>query len=210
MPPRTGFEYHLQTFPSSGLAELRPYFERLPLDPYIAGRFRRRRFSHFLGQPGALRRLDHTYFLQSRSVNQLAGGVRREFQELEDGLVALQSFNAVVATFVDYIGIDPTVTEFGVHQIRILCSPGFSGDPAPEGIHKDGFDHVGIFCVERHGIVGANTHLYRDKEAAPIFSRELQPGEVVFTNDRTVFHYTDPVRPSSDHPGHRDVFVITA
>jgi hypothetical protein len=210
MAPRTGFTYHLQNFPSAGLADLGPYFDRLPLDPYITGHFRRRRFSHFLGPADRLRRLDHTYFLQSRSVNYLAGGVRREFQELEEGMTALPVFRAIVATYIDYLGIDPTVTEMGVHQIRILCSQEFSGDPAPEGIHKDGFDYVGIFCVERHDVVGANTHLYRDKEAPPIFSRELQPGEVVFTDDRAVFHYTDPVRPSARHPGHRDVFVITA
>ncbi|MBA3710655.1 MAG: 2OG-Fe dioxygenase family protein [Planctomycetes bacterium] len=210
MPPRTDFSFHLQGFPAAGLSELRSYFDRLPLDPYITGIFRRRRFSHFLGTPDRLKRLDHTYFVQSRSVNELAGGIKREFAELEDGIAQLPAFRAIVATYIDYLGIDPETTEMGVHQIRILCAPEFSGDPAPEGIHKDGFDYVGIFCVERHDVVGANTHLYRAKDQPPIFSRELQPGEVVFTDDRAIFHYTDPVRPSADHPGHRDVFVITA
>jgi hypothetical protein len=208
--PRTDFLFHLQHFPQAGLDELRPFFERLPLDPYINGRFRRRRFSHFLGDSEHLRRLDHTYFLQSRSVNYLAGGIRREFQELEEGLLALPAFRTIVATFIDYLAIDATRREFGVHQIRILCSSEFAGDPAPEGIHKDGFDYVGIFCVERHDIVGANTLLYREKDGPPIFTKALQPGDVVFTNDREVFHYTDPVHPSQAHPGHRDVFVITS
>ncbi|MBA2480322.1 MAG: 2OG-Fe dioxygenase family protein [Planctomycetes bacterium] len=210
MPAKRDFDFELHRFPSDGIGDLRPYFDQLPLDPYITGAFRRRRFSHFRGPADRLERLDHTYFEQSRTVNRLAGGIRREFQELEEGLLALPAFRAVVATFIDFVGIDPLVTEMGVHQIRILCSPAFSGDPAPEGIHQDGFDHVGIFCVERHDIVGANTHLYRDKGGPPIFSRALQPGEAVFTNDRTVYHFTDPVRPSADHPGHRDVFVITA
>jgi hypothetical protein len=216
--PRSEFEFELQHFPDHGLHALRPYFDRMPLDPYINGHFRRRRFSHFLApkDPGHgfdvdhLKRLDHTFFLQSRNVNYLAGGIKREFAELEDGLLQLPIFAAIVRTFIDFFDIDAAKREFGVHQIRILCSTEFSGDPAPEGIHKDGFDYVGIFCVERHDVVGANTLLYRDKDGPPIFSRALQPGEVVFTNDRTVFHFTDPVRPSGTLPGHRDVFVITS
>jgi len=222
--PRSDFDFHLQRFPDHGLAALRPLFDRLPLDPYISGHFRRRRYSHFLapaaglavtgGKDGFdvehLQRLDHAFFLQSRTVNQLAGGIRREFAELEEGLLHLPIFSSVVKTFIDFFGIDAAKREFGVHQIRILCSAEFSGDPAPEGVHKDGFDYVGIFCVERHNIVGANTLLYRELGGQPIFSRALQPGEVVFTNDRTVFHYTDPVRPLGAQPGHRDVFVITA
>lgn len=208
--PRKDFDFHLQTFPSEALHELRPYFDDLPLDPYISGHFRRRRYSHFRGPASALKRLDHKAFQQSRAVNYLQGGIAREFAELDPNMTALQGFKKIVAAFIDFTQIDPKVTEFGAHQIRILCSPEFSGDPAPEGIHKDGFDFVGIFCIDRHNVIGAETHLYRDKNQPPIFNRALQPGEVVFTNDRTVFHYTEPVRPEKNGPGHRDVFVITA
>jgi hypothetical protein len=208
--PRTGFLYTLDAFPAAGLADLRPSFARLPLDPYIEGHFRRRRYSHFSGRPDALRRLTHQTFQQSRAVNYLLGGVRREYEELEDAVVALPAFRSMIATYIDHLAIDPTVTDFGVHQIRILCSPEFAGDPAPEGIHQDGFDYVGIFCVDRHNVEGAATHLYKAKDQPPIFNRELQPGEVVFVNDREVFHYTDPLHPRVAGEGHRDVFVITA
>jgi hypothetical protein len=209
--PRTGFQYTLDTFGSAaGLAALRPTFSDLPIDPYITGHFRRRRYSHFSGRPGTLRRLKHQTFQQSRQVNYLLGGVRREYGELDDGLVALDAFRAMIATYVEHLGIDPAVTDFGVHQIRILCSPEFAGDPAPEGIHQDGFDYVGIFCIDRVNVAGAATHLYRAKDQPPIFNKELQPGEVVFVNDREVFHYTDPLHPLVPGEGHRDVFVITA
>jgi hypothetical protein len=208
--PRTDFEFHLQTFPTGGIPDLRPFFDDLPLDPYISGHFRRRRYSHFRGPAHAIERLRHARFLQSKNVNYLQGGLAREFQELDPKLVALREFKDIVACFIDWVQIDPKTREFGVHQIRILCSPEFSGDPAPEGIHKDGFDFVGIFCIARHNVIGAETHLYRDKAQPPIFNRALQPGEVVFTNDRAVFHYTDTVRPATPAPGHRDVFVITA
>jgi hypothetical protein len=207
--PRTGFDYHLETFPHPGLAELRPFFDRCPLDPYITGKFRRRRYSHFIGGADRLRRLDHQSFLQDKQVNYLAGGIRREFQELEDGLIAHAAFRAIVRAFIGWIDFDAEAREFGVHQIRIVCSPDFHGDPAPEGVHQDGFDYVGIFCVERHNVVGANTLLYREADGHPVFTRALQSGEAVFTDDRAIFHYTDPVRPEGPGDGHRDVFVIT-
>ncbi len=46
------------------------------------------------------------------------------------------------------------VTEMGIHQIRVVASKDEQGEPAPEGIHKDGFDYVGIFCINRDGISG--------------------------------------------------------
>src|SRR4051794_39644488 len=47
--PRPNFLYTFATFPGEGLAELDSSFANLPFDPYIAGRFRLRRFSHFTG-----------------------------------------------------------------------------------------------------------------------------------------------------------------
>ena len=210
MPLPSDFTYLLTHFPTAEVAALRPFYDRLPLDPYIKGVFRRRRFSRFRGHASEMRRLDHKYFLQSKDVNQLAGGIRRDFQELEDGLLSQPAFQAMVTTFIDGMGIDPEVREFGVHQIRIVCSSEFSGSPAPEGIHQDGFDFIGMFCVERHQILGATTRIYPGRDQPPLFSRDLQAGEAVLANDRIVYHYAEQVRPSGDQPGHWDLLVITS
>ena len=209
MPGAPNFLYTFATFPADGLAQMAPSFARLPVDPYIAGAFRRRRFSHFIGRADALRRLKHTAFYQSQQVNRYLGGVRREYEELEDELIATAAFRALVAEFHEFLRLDGATSELGVHQIRIVCTPDLQGDPAPEGVHQDVFDHVGIFCVARDNVVGAQTRLYRPKAEA-IFARELRPGEALFVNDREVFHYTDPVRPAVPGEGHRDVFVFTA
>lgn len=210
MPLPSDFTYLLTHFPTVDVAALRPFYDRLPLDPYIQGVFRRRCFSRFVGSATHLRRLDHKYFLQSKDVNQLAGGIRRDFQELEDELLTQPAFQAMVTTFIDGMGIDSEVREFGVHQIRIVCSPEFAGSPAPEGIHQDGFDYIGMFCVERHQIVGATTRIYPGRDQPPLFSRDLQAGEAVLANDRKVYHYAEQVRPSGDQPGHWDLLVITS
>jgi hypothetical protein len=187
-----------------------PSFENLPVDPYIKGTFRRRRFSRFTGTPSHLHRLEHKYFVQSSKVNKLAGDIKRDFPELEDNLKDLPEFQRIVDAFVDFSKIDPMVTEMGVHQIRIVASKNEQGEPAPEGIHQDGFDFVGIFCINRADISGGETHLYREKEGAPIFDKVLQPGEFVMVNDRTLYHYASAVAPIGDQQGVRDVFVITA
>jgi hypothetical protein len=210
MPPPADFTFVFETLPTTGLDDLRPFYERMPLDPYINGVFRRRRFAHFLGPAQALRRLPHMQFVQSKRVNPLVGDVRREFAEIEDGFIAMPALQTMVARFTEFMGIDSETREIGVHQIRILCAPEYDGSPAPEGIHQDGFDYIGIFCVDRHRIHGATTRIYPAKDQPPLFSRQLLPGEVVFANDRKVFHFAEQVQPSENAPGHWDLLVITA
>jgi hypothetical protein len=153
--------------------------------------------------------LEHKYFEQSAAVNKLAGGVKRDFAELEDQLTALPDFHMLVAQFVDFSKIGPATTEIGVHQIRIIAASDMMGEPAPEGIHQDGFDFVGIFCIKRKNLIGAETHLYESPVSPPIFAKELQPGEFVLVNDRCLYHFTSGIRPAGLGYGVRDVFVMT-
>jgi hypothetical protein len=206
----TDFDYKVQRFSNLPVAVFDPSFSRLPRDPYVKGNFRRRRFSRFQGQPENLARLEHKFFEQSSQVNKLAGGLKRDFAELEDDLINLPEFKDLVAKFVDFSKIDLVATELGVHQIRVVASPDEQGEPAPEGIHKDGLDFVGIFCLRRSNLIGAETHLYEDPEKPPIFAKELQPGEFVLVNDRRLFHYTSALYPQGSGEGVRDVFVMTA
>jgi hypothetical protein len=206
------FDYKLQRLSNLRTEAFECYFQELPRDPYIKGNFRLRRFSRFQGLPVDLTRLEHKYFEQSAAVNKLAGGVKRDFAEIEEALVHLPEFQKLIAGFVDFAKIDPVTTEMGVHQIRIRAVPGEFGEPAPEGIHQDGFDFVGIFCIKRFNLIGAETQLYEDPKGAPIFAKELQPGEFVLVNDRRLFHYTNGIQPADSGAGSgiRDVFVITA
>jgi hypothetical protein len=206
----TDFDYKLQRVSHLHFAVFDPYFENLPPDPYVQGKFRLRRFSRFQGPPENLKRLEHKYFVQSAAVNKLAGGIKRDFAELDNELVALPDFQKLVARFVDFSKIDPDTTEIGIHQIRIVAAPNMIGEPAPEGIHQDGFDFVGIFCIKRENLIGAETHLYESPANPPIFAKELQPGEFVLVNDRRLYHFTSGMRPAGSGNGIRDVFVVTA
>ncbi len=204
------FDYKLQRLSSAPAEVFSPFFANLPLDPYIEGTFRRRRFSRFQGGPENLMRLEHKFFEQSSSVNKLAGGMKRDFAELEEDLVRLPEFQMLVSRFVDFSKIEPETTEIGIHQIRIVASADQVGEPAPEGIHQDGFDFVGIFCISRANLSGAETHLYEHPSQAPIFAKELHPGEFVLVNDRKLYHFTTGIKPVGAVEGTRDVFVMTA
>lgn len=184
-------------------------FDRMPVDAYITGTFRTRRLSRFRLADDALVHLPHGEFMQSSYVNRLLGNIRREYAELEDGLVDLPAFQRLLRVYAAFFAIGPE-TVMGVHQIRIRCSAAESGHPAPEGIHQDGFDHLGIFCVTRVAVAGGETRLYRDPQGEPVFARELEPGDAVFVNDRVLYHYTSPLQPRGADEGHRDVFVVTA
>lgn len=192
------------------LEELATWFENLPLDHYVEGSFRRRRLSRFRGAAQNLVHLRHGTFLQASNVNQLLGNIRRDYEELEDSLIASHAFKALLAGLQNFYGFDVNSTVLGVHQIRICCSVQEQGEPAPEGIHQDGFDLLTIACIARREVEGAATQLYADPQGQPLFSQELAAGQIVYCNDRQLYHYTTPIRPAHLAPGHRDVFVITA
>ena len=191
------------------LEGFKPFFADLPLDPFIKGKYRRRRLSRFRLRGDRLVTLPHGYLFQTKDYNTLVGNVRREFAELSDRLIALEEFHKLVFEFSNYCKLEPGV-DIGVHQIRTTCSPQNFGNPAPEGIHRDGADFIGIFAVDRDNIQGGLTHLYVARKEKPIFKKILNPGELLLVNDREFFHFTSPIKPVFHGEGTRDVFVLTS
>lgn len=203
------FLFTLKKVNSIKLESIKPFFTKLPVDPYIKGHYRLRRFSRFTVSGNELIKLSHGYFLQSKEYNPLLGNIKREFEELDDALIQLEEFKKLVLAFSDSCKLHPEA-EIGVHQIRITCSPMNYGNPAPEGIHRDGTDFIGIIAIDRENIQGGETHLYVPGKAKPVFSKILNPGEMVLVNDHEFRHYTTPIKPTSDQVGTRDVFVMTS
>ena len=112
--------------------------------------------------------------------------------------------------FFEFCKLCSASEEVGVHQIRTVTSVREIDHPAPEGIHRDGVDMVGVFCVNRERIEGGETHLYKSKDGNPIFTKILNPGELLAFNDHQFFHFTSVVKAiSSQKNGLRDIFVLT-
>jgi hypothetical protein len=203
------FLFTLRKVNSINTEGLKPFFNNLPVDPYIKGNYRSRRLSRFTVSGDNLIKLSHGYLFQSKDYNPLLGDIKREFAELDDALVELDIFKNLVLAFIDSCKLHPEA-EIGVHQIRTTCSPDNLGNPAPEGIHRDGTDFIGIFSVTRENIQGGETHLYTAKKEKPVFSKILNPGELLLVNDHEFFHFTTPIKPQIEGQGVRDVFVLTS
>ncbi|MEH2302080.1 MAG: 2OG-Fe dioxygenase family protein [Nostoc sp.] len=203
------FLFTLRKVNSVNLEGFKPFFSNMPIDPYIKGNYRSRRLSRFTVSGNELIKLPHGHFFQSKEYNRLVGDVKREFAELDDALIELDIFRNLVLAFTDSCKLHPEA-EIGVHQIRIICSPDNSGNPAPEGIHQDGTDFIGIFSVNRDNIEGGETHLYTAKKEKPVFSKVLNPGELLLVNDHDFFHFANPIKPQTNAQGSWDVFVLTS
>lgn len=203
------FMFTFKKVNSLNLDKIKIFFNDLPLDPYVKGNYRFRRLSRFIVSGDELVKLPHGYLFQSKDYNPLLGNVKRDFAELDDELIKLDNFRKLVLAFSDSCKLHPEA-EIGVHQIRTTCSPNSYGNPAPEGIHKDGTDFIGIFSVDRQNIQGGETHLYAGKKVKPVFSKVLNPGELLLVNDHEFFHFTTPIKPTADEEGTRDVFVLTS
>ncbi len=203
------FMFTFKKVSSINLESIKQFFPALPVDPYIKHNYRFRRLSRFTVSGNKLIKLPHGYFYQSQQYNPLLGDVKREFAELDEALIELDDFKKLVLAFSDSCKLHPEA-EIGVHQIRISCSPQNYGNPAPEGIHRDGTDFIGIFSVDRENIQGGETHLYTDKKEKPVFSKILNPGELLLVNDHEFLHFTTPIKPTSAQEGTRDVFVLTS
>ncbi len=202
-------DYALETINSVNLERLKSYFDNLPVDPYLEDNYRFRRLSHFQVDFQRLIKLPHSHFFQSQEYNPLLGDVVREYPELDNELIKLEDFQKIVLAFFEFCQLCSTYNEIGVHQIRTTTSFGVIGNPAPEGIHRDGVDLVGIFCVNREHIAGGETFLYKSQDEKPVFSKILNPGDFLVFNDRQFFHFTSPIRVIASESGNRDVFVLT-
>ncbi|MDV3349233.1 2OG-Fe dioxygenase family protein [Leptothoe sp. ISB3NOV94-8A] len=200
--------YAIETISDRNLKTIQPFFERLPADPYLEGHYRFRRFSHFQETNKQMMQLSHAFFYQSKTYNPLLGNVTRDYEELSGSLVQSDAFQQTLLTFFEFCRQCSPFHEVGVHQIRVTADQSETGNPAPEGIHHDGVDLVGILCIARHGVSGAETQLSILKGSDPVFRKVLNPGELLVFNDHQFFHYTTPIVPVEDS-GYRDVFVFT-
>ena len=203
-------DYAVEILNSVNLDKIEYFFGDLPADPYLEGNYRVRRLSRLKVSDHHLVKVPHGPLFQSKEYNPLMGDVFREFSELDDALIELEDFQKVIFEFYEFCKLCSAPNEVGVHQIRTVISAEEIGHPAPEGTHRDGVDMVGVFCVSRENIEGGETYLYKSKNGDPVFTKILNPGELLVFNDHQFFHFTSIIKTlSSEKKGIRDVFVLT-
>ncbi len=194
-------------------------WENLEPDCYMAdgGRYRLRRYGLYQLSAGS-GRLIHVpgaSFYQSSKTNPLNGGECRHFAPLAADTVnnpflhELVRFDFAQLTSKKHVENDWLV---GVHQIRILATTGVTGNPTPEGIHRDDESYTAQHLIARHNIGGGINYFYGSGPEPARRSHTVWKQKSYFDSyyfDRSLWHSVSPITAGScDTDGYRDVILI--
>ena len=207
---------------SSSLLKSRKQFSRawdhLKLDPYMAdrGRYRFRRYGLFNLSTitGRLNYIPDASFYQDININPLNGGKHRRFASLTKDSVKslflreLMLFDLAQLTSTTSVKVDWLI---GVHQIRIIARPGVSGNPTPEGVHRDDETYTVQHLIKRHNIDGGVNYFYgseSEPERYPSVLKQLKYFDSYYF-DHTLWHNVSPVILNMHgNEGYRDILLI--
>lgn len=82
------------------------------------------------------------------------------------------------------------------------------GDPAPEGVHRDGVEYIIVRCVGTKNISDVVSSLYRPEYVdTAFFKNTLIPGEALLVDDRALMHGVSTVSPVGSY-GYRDMILM--
>jgi hypothetical protein len=193
-------------------------WDDLGLDTYMAdgGRYRRRRFAAFAVSAQGIFRKTHQPHYQSRDYNPINGGIERWFEPVTEAITVhpvTLSLLDVGREMFDALTPDldkPQAWHVELHQFRIEARAGQTGQPTPEGLHRDGVDWVLVVLVDRKNIESGITSIF-DLDQSHLGDFTLtDPLDAVFLQDNRVFHGVTAIRALKYHQAaHRDVVVIT-
>ncbi|TLY51854.1 MAG: hypothetical protein E6K53_06090 [Gammaproteobacteria bacterium] len=197
-------------------------WDDLAFDSYLAdhGRYRRRRHAVFTvmradgGHDDTIVREAHQPHYQSLEYNALQGGIERWFEPIDAAIGAGATLSTVLHFCRNTFGaLAPNANAWRVevHQFRIEARSDEPGQPTPEGVHRDGVDHVLVLMVDRVNIASGTTEIYAASDRRLLGSFTLERAfDAALVDDARVFHGVTPVEPI-DHtkPAHRDVLVVT-
>jgi hypothetical protein len=182
-------------------------------DLYMAdgGRYRRRRHAVFALEAGRFTRMAHQPHWQSRDYNPLNGDVQRWFDPVEAATVDLPATQALLAFCAD--SFDPEARgdwHVELHQFRIEAKPGQQGRPTPEGMHRDGVDHVLVTLIERRNVREGVTRIGA-VDGTPLGEFTLTgPGDTMLIDDRRILHGVTEIHAVDPAlPAWRDALVVT-
>lgn len=190
----------------------RPWDDLGP-DLYMAdgGRYRRRRHAALRCDKGRFTRKPHQPHYQSRDYNRLNGDVQRWFDPVEPATLDNPTMRSILA-FCAAI-FDPGMHRawhVEMHQFRIEAQPGEAGRPTPEGMHRDGVDHVLVMLIDRRNLREGVTRIGAADGAGIGEFTLTRPGDLVLIDDRRILHGVTEIHPVDPAlPAWRDALVVT-
>lgn len=183
-------------------------FNTLVFDPYTGGKQRYRRFSQFklqnINDRWTLELLPHRPFIQSKTYNNVVGGVGRAFEPIRFDPTPQVEAGANAAQLDK-----KQVYQINVHQVRVVTNKDIVGVTVPEGPHRDGHDYVMNVICNRHGVSGGVSQLMPTGGGKPFFEDVLQPNEAIIFNDTRMWHNATDIIPLGEEQGHRDILIVS-
>lgn len=173
------------------------------------GRYRRRRHATFSLMAGTFTRQPHQPHYQSRDYNPLNGDVQRWFDPVEQATIDNPAMRAILDFCAQQFPASGE-THVEMHQFRIEAKPGEVGRPTPEGLHRDGVDHVFVLLVERRNVREGVTRIGAP-DGTPLGEFTLAaPGDAMLIDDHRILHGVTEIHAvDAAAPAWRDALVVT-
>lgn len=207
---KLNFQYSIDsTFKKNICDDLKSSFNELSNDTYYNNK-RLRAFSLLKINNNDLEIMGNMNFYQSSNYNNFNGNKLRKYDNIQTNVLYNSNFIEIINLFKNYVENEykDRVEYVQAHQIRVYCSKD-NVLPVPEGIHRDGFNIVGIICINRYNINGGINIIY-DNSQNLIHSVELKEGEMVILNDKECMHNVTEINLlNNNDEGFRDIFVFT-
>jgi len=155
---------------------------------------------------------------QSILYNPVHGDLRREYPRISNNIVDSEDFHRLLINYAAFFGWSDSIVL--VQFQRVDCLADRIGLPAVEGFHQDGNRHVGMLVVTRKNITGdsgVSQYVLDDhgkKTEELIFNSVIQPGELIYWNDKRVWHYGTELKLADKNVnggrGVRDIIILSA
>ncbi|MGW1840451.1 2OG-Fe dioxygenase family protein [Streptomyces sp. NPDC002067] len=191
------------------------HWEDLVPDPYAAetGTRRLRRYGHFsLSRTGDIVARPVGAFVQPEESNPLYVAVDRRFEPLTAAFGADPALASLIRTLGRIAACLEEADEWTVkvHPFRVVAEAGGTGQPTPEGRHRDGVTLVTSLLIDRVNATGGESTVYRPDGTEAMRTTLSRPGTLLLGDDRATLHEVSPVRPlDATRPARRDVLVTT-
>jgi len=180
-------------------------WDNLEHDNYATekGIARRRAYSRILfhGKTQTFEPIDNNIFYQSSQINNVFGGVQRNFQEVESAFLSSEFLQQTL--LLDFSCLPITQDErrkdwvFGIHQIINYTNHDQIGLVTPEGIHCDGHRFIIQHFIESFNVLGGDSLIYnRDKKLIEQINLN-EIFETIFLYDERMFHEVTPFFPEN-------------
>jgi len=155
---------------------------------------------------------------QSIKYNPVHGDMRREYPKIDDAITDSINFHKLLIHYAAFFGWSDAIVL--VQFQRVDCLTDRIGIPTVEGFHQDGNRHVGMLVVNRDNVTsdsGVSQYVMDDngkKSEELIFDAVIPPGQLIYWNDKRVWHYGSDLKVADAHVnggrGVRDIIIMSA